>query len=79
MDIKLDILSGVISETIKDAIEYLHIDTNDVIPTVILLALQEIQNILCNDEIIDDFDVVEKIVLVFEKYQLDAGNRHDFG
>ncbi len=26
----------------------------------------------------NDFDVVEEIVFIFEKYNIDAGGRHDF-
>lgn len=29
-------------------------------------------------DIEDDFDVVEKIVCIFEKYNIDAGGRHNF-
>ena len=78
MDIKLELFSWAISDAIHSAIEYIHMDTNDVINSVALTALQEIQMILKNEEIEDDFDVVEQIVLVFEKYYLGTGFRHDF-
>ena len=79
MDIKLEILSEVISEAIHEAIEYIHIDADKLVNSVSILALGEIQKILQDESITDDFDVVEKIVEIFEKYNLDAGIRHDFG
>lgn len=78
MDIKLELLSWAITDAIQSAIEYIHIDTNDAMNTVALVALQEIQLILKNKDIEDDFDVVEEIVRVFEKYHLSTGFRHDF-
>ena len=78
MDIKLELLSWAISDAIQSAIKYIHIETNDAMNTVALVVLQEIQLILKNQDIEDDFDVVEEIVRVFEKYHLSAGFRHDF-
>ncbi len=78
MDIKLNIFSGAVSDAINSAIQYLHIDTNDVINSVALTALNEIQQVIQNPEIEDDFEVVEEIVCIFEKYNINAGWRHDF-
>lgn len=79
MDIKLEIFAGVVADAVNDAIRYIHIDTDDVINSVALKALCEIQGIIQDETVEDDFDVVEKIVAVFEKYNIDAGFRHDFG
>ncbi len=78
MDIKLDIFAGAVSDAINSAIRYIHIDTDDVINSVALTALNEIQCVIQNTEIEDDFDVVEEIVCIFEKYNMNAGGRHDF-
>ena len=78
MDIKLELLSWAISDAIQSAIKYIHIETNDAMNTVALVVLREIQLILKNQDIEDNFDVVEEIVRVFEKYHLSAGFRHDF-
>ena len=78
MDIKLDIFAGIVSDAINSAIRYIHIDTDDVINSVALTALNEIQYVIQNTEIEDDFDVVEEIVRIFEKYNINAGGRHDF-
>ena len=79
MDIKLEIFAGAVADAINDAIEYIYLDTEDVINTVALKALYEIQNVIQDEAIESDFDVVEKIVSIFEKHNIDAGSRHDFG
>lgn len=78
MDIKLDIFAGAVSDAINSAIRYIHIDTDDVINSVALTALNEIKCVIQNAEIEDGFDVVEEIVCIFEKYNINAGGRHDF-
>ncbi|MBE7036663.1 MAG: hypothetical protein E7403_05155 [Ruminococcaceae bacterium] len=78
MDVKLEIFAGVVSEAIQQAIEYIHIDTDD-IHSVALVILGEIKRIIQDETIEDDFFVVEEIVKDFEKYNIDAGIRHDFG
>ena len=54
------------------------INADEIADSVAIKALDEIKSLICNDEL-DDFDVVEKIVCIFEKYNIDAGIRHDFG
>lgn len=78
MEIKLEIFAGAVSDAINSAIRYLDIDISDVVNSVALSALDEIRNIVQNEEIEDDFYVVEEIVRIFEKYNIDAGFRHDF-
>ena len=39
--------------------------------------IAEIQEVI-TDEKYSDFDAIEAIVCIFEKYNIDAGNRHDF-
>ena len=78
MDIKLNILAGAVSDAINSAIRYIHIDTDDVINSVALTALNEIKCVIQNKEIENDFDVVEEIVCIFVKYNINAGGRHDF-
>ena len=41
-------------------------------------ALDEIRTVI-QDEEADDYQVVEAIVVIFEKYGIDAGYRHDEG
>ena len=78
MDIKLEIFAGAVADSINSAIEYIHINTDDVINSIALTALNEIRGVIQNPKIENDFDVVEKFVCIFEKYHIDAGFRHNF-
>ncbi len=78
MDIKLELFARAVLDAINSAIQYIHIDTNDIIDSVALTVLEEIRCVTQNTEMENDFDVVEEIVCIFEKYNIDAGGRHDF-
>ncbi len=78
MDIRLEIFSSVVSDAIQRALAYEIIDMDDSITSTALTILNEIECIIRDDTILDDFDVVEEIVCVFEKYHISAGFRHDF-
>ena len=43
-----------------------------------LTALSEIRCVIQNDTL-SDFETVERIICIFEKYNINAGVRHDFG
>ncbi len=77
MEIKLDLLKKYICDTINNQLCDFEIDVNEIANTTAVIALYEIQQVLKNLDY-SDFEVVEKIVCVFEKYQLDCGVRHDF-
>ncbi len=77
MDIKLELLRGFVGDFVKNMIKDFEIDADAIANSVAIQALSEIQKIVQNDKY-DDFQVVEEIVLVFEKYKLSAGSRHDF-
>ncbi len=78
MNIKLELLAKAISDTINQSVSNLQIDVNNCINTASLSALEAIKAIIQDDSIEEDFDVVEKIVCVFEKYNIYSGSRHDF-
>ncbi len=74
---------------------YLEFDETKVADTVAIQVVSEIQEVLQADyfyydpdnydEMLEnqgkntDFDIVESIVRIFKKYNLDAGSCHDFG
>lgn len=76
MDIKLELLKNEISELIAGRLDTLNIDADKIADTAAIAALSEIQKIMKSN--LSDFDAVEKIVLIFEKYNLSCGGRHDF-
>ncbi len=78
MDIKLELLSNSICDIVMQRLEGISIDADKTANTAAIKALSEIQNVIQNDAI-SDFDAVEKIVNIFEKYKISAGARHDFG
>ena len=79
MNIKLEIFAGAVTDAINSTIKYADIDADKIVDTVAINALREIQAAVQNDNIEEDFDLVEEIVCIFEKYNINAGNRHDFG
>ncbi len=86
MKLKYELLENAIAEGICqkirmytkfDSLDELDIDVNEIANTTAIKALSEIQKIVQNDDI-SDFDAMEQIVCVFEKYKISAGPRHDF-
>ena len=77
MQIKLELLKGAIFNAITSGLMYAEIDADEVADTTAIMALSEIKNIIHDGEK-EDFEVVEEIICVFEKYHIDAGGRHDF-
>ncbi len=77
MDIKLELLKGHIRDYINSNLNDFRIDADTIADTVAISMLSEIQEIIKNEEY-TDFDAVEEIVCVFEKYNVDFGSRHDF-
>ena len=78
MNIKLELLSNAISEIVIERLGTICIDADKIADTVAIKVLSEIQATIKNDYI-SDFDAIEQIVLIFEKYGIGAGTRHDFG
>lgn len=77
MKIKVELLKTHISDCINSRIEDFEIDADDIANTVAIKILAEIQEIIKNDGY-SDFERIEEIVCVFEKYKIDFGNCHDF-
>ena len=78
MNIKLELLKNEISEFVTNRLDEIDIDADSIADTVAINALSEIRDVIQNDEL-SDFDAVEQIVCIFEKYNISAGVRHDFG
>ena len=76
MNIKLELLKGSIHDIIDSSLADVVLNADEIADTTAIMALSEIQGILADD--LDDFEKVERIVCVFEKYNLNAGCCHDF-
>lgn len=72
---KLYLLKTIIAEAIDENSEALGL--NEVSNSTAVEMIGEIQQVLMNKE--DDFEIVEDIVCIFEKYNISPGACHDFG
>ncbi len=77
MNIKVELLKDYISDFIKYQVEDFDIDASQIADTTAIKMLSEIQKVIKNVEY-SDFDAIEEIVCIFEKYNIDFGFRHDF-
>ncbi len=70
MDIRLELLKRHISNFINSNLKDFEIDACEVADTAAIKMLAEIKSIIRNENY-SDFDAIEKIVCLFEKYQID--------
>ncbi len=77
MNIKLELLRGYVADIINSHIKDFEIDASEIADTTAIKMISEIQKIV-KDENYDDFEAMDEIVRVFERYDVSAGNRHDF-
>ena len=78
MKIKTELIKSYISEVVCSRITDFDIDENKIANTTAIKVLGEVQQVLRTNEL-DDFEMIERIVLIFEKYNFDAGSCHGFG
>lgn len=77
MNIKVELLKEHISGYINSYLNDFEIDADTIADSVAISMLAEIQSILKNEDN-TDFEIVEKIVCVFNKHRIDCGTCHDF-
>ncbi len=77
MNIKLELLKIYISDFINSNLGDFEIDASKIADTTAIQILSEIQKVI-KDENYSDFEALEEIVCLFQKYGLDFGSRHDF-
>ena len=77
-DLKTYLIAREIGDKVYLRLKEEKFDFAEIANTNALNALYEIQQIIKNDDI-DDFFIVDEIVHIFDKYNIDAGGRHDFG
>ncbi len=77
MNIKTELIKSYIAEIICRGITDFDIDEDKIADTTATKVLREIQQVLKKDWL-DDFEKIEDIVLIFEKFNLDAGACHNF-
>ena len=77
MKIKTELLKRAVADVVCcRLLDFTEVDENKIVNTKALEALSEIQEVIKKN--MEDFDTVEEIVRVFEKYNLECGSNHDF-
>jgi len=77
MLIKTELLKSCISDYINKNISDFEIDADKIADSTAIKALSKIQAVLSNQSI-DEIEMIEQIVAIFEHYHLDFGNCHDY-
>ncbi len=77
MNIKVELVKNHIADFINSHIDEFEINADKIANTVATNMVSEIWEIVKNDNL-NDFEVMEEIVLVFEKRGINSGSRHDF-
>lgn len=77
MTIRTELLKRHISDYVNYHIEDFEINADEIVNSTAIKLLFEIQKIIQNDKY-SDFEMVEKITCLFEKYNIDGGACHDF-
>lgn len=77
MEIKVELLKDYITDIIQSKLEDFEIDASLIADTTAIQMLAEIQKVI-KDEKYSDFQAIDEIVSIFEKYNIDSGFRHDF-
>ena len=77
MNVKLELLRNYITDFINCKIEDLEIDISQIADSTAINILSEIQKVIKNENY-SDFDAIEEIICIFDKYNIDFGVRHNF-
>lgn len=77
MTIKTELLKRYICDMVNGQIVDFEIDADKIADTTAIKIVEEIRKIIQNESY-SDFEMVEEIVCVFEKYNIDTGSCHDF-
>ena len=78
MKIKTELIKGYIADMVCDSILDFEIGEDKITDTRAIKVLGEIQAVMYGDDKFSDFEMVEQIVSIFNKYNLDCGGCHDF-
>ena len=77
-DFSNDLLKYIIRQEVERTISETENNAADKVESLSIKILEEIVEILKNHEL-SDFDIVENIVCIMDKYEIDCGVCHEFG
>lgn len=78
MNIKVELLKNKIAELIINRLEEINIDADKITDSLATDIIAEIQHVLLNENL-NDFEIVDEIVDIFNKNNIQTGKIHDFG
>ena len=70
MNIKLELLQNAIFDAISEKLSHMEFDADEIADTTAIKVLSEIKEVIGEES--SDFEAVEKIVRVLEKYRINA-------
>lgn len=77
MDVGAELLKRCFCEHVANLIKTHPLDAESAVNNIALNALREIKGIVTDDDL-DDFEAMEQITYIFQKYDIDFGERHNF-
>lgn len=81
MELKMELLADEISQLIAQRLD-ICINPDQIADSKAIQILAEIQKVLRENSCLEkgnDFEIVEKIVCIFQQHHIDYGPCHDFG
>lgn len=77
--ISQELITYIIREEVQSALVDIDGEIPNKINSLCLEILEDIKCVLSQHYKLSDFEIVEKIVCILEKYNIDCGACHDFG
>ncbi|MBQ7097334.1 MAG: hypothetical protein IJN96_04580 [Clostridia bacterium] len=77
MKIKTELIKGYIADAVCSQLTDFEIDEDKVADSRATLILDAVREILLREEL-SDFEIVDEIVMLFNRLNIDCGSCHDF-
>ncbi len=79
MDLRLELISKELMSRICEEIKGIDIDVNQIAQSAAITVLERIKKvIITDDDVLDDCEKIDKILYIFEEYNIETGSCHDY-
>lgn len=79
MELRLELVSKELMTRICEQIKDIDIDINEVAQSTAIKVLDKIKKVInADDDVLDDCEKIDKILCIFEEYNIDTGSCHDY-